>query len=348
VDDRLPVSAIDRAPDDVVRRLLRIDGRILDALADDGPATDMLGATAEAALDLLGASRVEVELAGRAGRDPDDDRDRVVAGDRAGSGPGSAIEVSIGHGDRADAVLRVAWPDGPDHPTELDREVIARLDRLILLILDRGNAKHDQLLAVTREREAFAGEIHDDPIQMMTAVSLELQVVAGGLPESQRRDIEGARHLTEEAIDRLRHIMYSLHPPTLDEEGLLAAIEAYCETYVEPLGLGWTVDGELGQTPVPLEVAALAFRLARGAIVNTVKHARATLITITIGLDGDRLQVRIVDDGRGFDITALARTPVGHFGIPHASTLASWVGGSYQTDSRPGAGTTVVIDLPLA
>jgi signal transduction histidine kinase len=339
-------SDLDDAPVGFLRHMMGIGGRILDDLADDVPSEHTLEFISGSARQLLEASAVEVEVVDRDAPEGSSRR-TVMAGRRDHETGRAPIELAIGHGTRVDAVLRIWWSDDPSRPTDLDRAVAARFSRMVLLVVDRSNTRRDQVLAVTREREALAGEIHDDPIQMMTAASLELQLVATRLDEAQRPTVEAARATVEEAIEGLRHIMYSLHPPTLDEDGLGAALEAYCETYVEPLGLGWVLHDTVGDVPLPLEVAALAFRLARGAIVNAVKHAEGTEIAVHASIDGQRLVVEISDDGKGFDLSSLSHTPVGHFGITHAMTLARWLGGSYVTESTVGVGTVVTVDLPL-
>lgn len=328
----------DGASAEFLRDMLVVGGRILDDIAASVPASGTLLYICGSARDLLGAGRVEVNVLGA-------DSEIIAtyaSGDHPADGP--TLHTAVVRGTADLASLQIWWEPDSEHPTEVERVVGERFGRMILIVLDEATARRSQLLAVTRERETFAGEIHDEPIQIMTAVSLELQRLATALPDTP--GIDHARHLTDQAIDELRHIMYSLHPPTLEEDGLRSTIEAYCENYIEALGLRWEVDDQLGDRVLPLEVAALAFRLTRGALLNVLKHAAADVVTISLCGDQRRLQVVVADNGVGFDTAELAHTRIGHFGIPHAKTLANWVGGSYQTDSEPGRGTTVTIELP--
>lgn len=243
--------------------------------------------------------------------------------------------------------LDIAWSDQHRQPTTLDNAVATRLSIMALIVLERHLAKRRQLQAVAHEREAFAGEVHDDPVQVMTAVSLQLQRVVTRMPDGEDRSaIQAARSLNDNAIERLRHVMFSLHPTTLAEDGLATSIEAYCESFVEIEGLQWQVTGDC-DVAIPIEVAELGFRLCRNAIVNVVEHAEASQVNIDVSCTDDLLRVEVADDGIGFDMAQVHHPRVGHLGIPHAVTLASWVEGTYVTESEPGKGTTVVIDLPI-
>lgn len=218
---------------------------------------------------------------------------------------------------------------------------------MAFVVLERHLARRRQLQAVAKDREMTAGEIHDDPIQTMTAVSLRLQRVAKQFANGEASEqVEAARALTDEAIERLRHVMFSLYPETLVEDGLVTALEAYCETYVDPGGLITTIEGDT-LAELPAEIGMLAFRLVRNAIANVVRHADASTLSVVVTASDHRLLITVTDDGAGFDVASLVHTTVGHFGIPHARTLAHWAGGSYLTASSPGDGTVVTIDLPI-
>ena len=281
--------------------------------------------------------------------DRDDDLSATVETDPRSLGHGSgrfAVPIVSPSGQPL-ATLQANWSTGPDRPTELDRQVTGRFANLAFVVIERHLARRRQLQSIAIDREMIAGEIHDDPIQTMTAVSLRLQRMGNNLDdEAERKQVGDIRSLADDAIERLRHVMFSLHPETLVEDGLLASIEAYCETYVSHEGLSVSVEGD-ESSELPSEIAMLSFRLTRNAIMNVVRHARAATMTIDVTIVADHLITRIVDDGLGFDVGSLTHTTVGHFGIPHARTLAHWAGGTHSITSEPGHGTTVTIDLPI-
>lgn len=339
-------SPFDEADPAVLRAMIELGGRVLDDLAGDVPPARTLRDLCDSCRAVLDAGRVTVELGGavdatfraEAVRPEEADGSPEISYRRAITGPDGQ---SLGW-------LEAAWPADDGRPNPLDRLVVERFSRLAVLIVERHNARRQQLQALAQDRQDLAGEIHDDPIQTMTAVALRLQRVQPKLGDGpERQAVAEARALTDQAIERLRQVMFSLHPATLDEDGLAATLEAYAETYLEPEGLVCEVTAA-GEEPVPAEIAALAFRLARGALVNVVKHARASRVQVRLSAAGGLVRLTVIDDGIGFDTEALSHTPVGHFGIPHARSLARSAGGSYITSSEPGRGTTVTIELPLS
>jgi len=324
-----------------LRSMLGVGGRLLADIANDAPLSSTLRYLCEAARDLLGAHRVVVCSGEGAER-------RVHA---SAGGPLEAASVDLvaeaaGPGGEPRAELEFTWPDADHRPSALEEVVATRFASMALIALERDAARSGQLRAVAREREELAGEIHDDPVQVMSAVSLQLQRLTLRLPPGAERELAArARALNDAAIDRLRHVMFSLFPATLEEDGLAGAIESYCEAYLEPQGLAWEVRGEIPRT-LPLGVTALAFRLCRNALVNVVAHAHASSVVVDVSSEGG-VGVVVRDDGVGFDVAADSHGHPGHLGIQHAVALARWAGGSYRTSSVLGVGTTVAIHLPL-
>lgn len=205
-----------------------------------------------------------------------------------------------------------------------------------------------QLSAIAAERDRIAGELHDDSIQAMTAVSLQLQRLARReLGEAELEILEKCRQLTDSAIGRLRHVLFVLHPSTLDDEGLVGTLETYFESYVadDHPTLDWSVTGDHGLS-MPTGVAALAFRLARAAIGNALVHAEASRIDVAVSIDAHELVVSVRDDGVGFDPASIRKRP-GHLGIPHSQALAAAALGIQSVESAPGCGTAVTIRLPI-
>lgn len=204
----------------------------------------------------------------------------------------------------------------------------------------------EQLEIVAVERERIAGELHDDSVQVMTAVSLQLQrLLARVDDESDRALIDQTRKMADDAIERLRHMLFVLHPSSLEDDGLFVTLEVYLETYVEVDGIKWTVTGEQN-LDLPLGVSALAFRLAREAISNAIRHASPSHLAITIDEIDQYLIVAVQDDGSGFEVGG-RKLKAGHLGLIHGRALAEAALGTYNIVSAIDAGTTVTIRLPI-
>lgn len=208
-----------------------------------------------------------------------------------------------------------------------------------------------QLAIVAAERDRIAGELHDDSVQAMTAVSLQLQrLKARSTNAADAELIDQTRRAADAAIERLRHMLFVLHPSSLEDDGLVVTLEVYLETYVEEAGIAWAMTGDEA-IDLPLGVSALGFRLAREAVSNAMRHAKANKISITVagGYISEQLEslhIEVHDDGVGFDAPQ-RRSKVGHLGLRHSTALAEAALGSYSVESEPGRGTTVRIEIPI-
>lgn len=262
------------------------------------------------------------------------------------SAPRASREVS-GAGASRWGRLDASAPSG----TVVDAAQLDSLAGFVDWLVERHAIRRRRLDGIDRERQLIAGQLHDDSIQAMTAVSLNLQRLAR-TSDADQEQIQRLLHLTNEAIDRLRHMMFSLHPPTLATDGLVAALEEYLDGFIAPSGLRAVVTGDVTMRISP-GLEALAFRLARGAVHNSWKHAQASTVEVEVTYPGAVVRVTVHDDGVGFDLGSAGHRfvhghgYVGHAGIDYAHDLVAEVGGRYEVISVPGAGTTVTIELPV-
>ena len=201
------------------------------------------------------------------------------------------------------------------------------------------------VIAQEHERLRVAAEIHHDSVQALTAVSLRLQRLRRRMTGDQTGMLSDAETAVAGAIGRLRRLIFELHPPTLEQEGLVAAVKLYLSETFGPLGVEWTVEDGIDPEP-DRATQALAYRVLREALTNVAKHARCRHVSVQLVQRNDGLSVRVIDDGVGFDANrADSRTP-GHLGLIGADTLVRAAGGWRRIWSAPGAGTTVEFWLP--
>ena len=195
------------------------------------------------------------------------------------------------------------------------------------------------------ERRQIAADIHDDPIQVMSAVDMRLQMLAG-FPDTITVDaITEVEQEVAAAIERLRSLLFELRPTALDRDGLVSALRLYAEHTAR--SSGWTVEvlDELHDEPDP-DMAALLYRIAQEAIVNVRKHAGATSLRIEAVSAADGAVVRVIDDGAGFSPDLTAAPEPGHLGLTTMVERAELAGGWVRVLSTPGQGTTVECWLP--
>jgi PAS domain S-box-containing protein len=203
--------------------------------------------------------------------------------------------------------------------------------------------------AQENERRHIARELHDETGQALVSLRFGLRLL--------EREINGGGSVTgrvaeltqriDEVIDGLHRLAADLRPPSLDHLGLDAALRQFSRTAASKFGLavhfsarGFTSDR------LPMVVETDLFRVAQEALTNVVRHARATRVDVLAERRGDRVMVMIEDDGVGFDPDRV--TGENHFGLLGMRERAEALGGTLTVESTPGAGTTVVVEVPSA
>lgn len=197
------------------------------------------------------------------------------------------------------------------------------------------------------ERQRIAGDVHDDSVQIMAAVAMRLHLLRQELTEpGELAAMEKLEQSVQEAIGRLRNLLFDLRPPSLDREGLAAAI---AECGQRGLGDGqviFRVDNAVAIEP-PLEARTILYRVAQEALNNANKHAEAKTVSVSLTQRDGGIEVSVRDDGVGFDAAQVALLVPGHLGILSMSERAQMAGGTVEIESSPGTGTNVRCWLPI-
>lgn len=201
--------------------------------------------------------------------------------------------------------------------------------------------------AQEEERQRIALDIHDDSIQVMTAVGMRLQLLHRALTDPEDvAALVNAQETVQLTIQRLRHLLFELHPPSLDRVGLSAALVDHSRLIEDEGGPQVSIEDRMRVEPPPGS-RTIAYRIAQEALVNVRKHARASRVGILLEDDRDGTRVTIRDDGVGFDPDATpANGTPGHLGIASMLERAQLAGGWCRVDSAPGQGTTVAFWVP--
>jgi len=198
--------------------------------------------------------------------------------------------------------------------------------------------------AQEHERMRIAGDLHDDSIQVMTAVSMQLEALSSRVKDDRQRQALG--HLSSAvhaAVDRLRQMMFNLLPPDLEHHDLGDALRHFLDQ--QGPGVEFRLRDRLGAEP-PHDLRVVLYRIAQEAVTNVCKHAHAREVAITlIEVDGGYL-LDIADDGVGATRDAIDVQQPKHIGITSMRERAETCGGWLRVDSTPGAGTTVRAWLP--
>jgi PAS domain S-box-containing protein len=197
--------------------------------------------------------------------------------------------------------------------------------------------------AQEEERRRIAADIHDDSIQVMSAADIRAQSLARQIADPELRvEADELCATIRAAVERLRHLLFELRPPALDREGLVSALRAYS-------GDGPPVPAIVDRlrSEPPSDIRAILFRIAQEAIANARKHAEADTITVSLASEDGGVRVMVTDDGRGFETAVLDAPQPGHIGLPTMVERAELAGGRCRIESRPGAGTTLDVWVPV-
>jgi PAS domain S-box-containing protein len=205
--------------------------------------------------------------------------------------------------------------------------------------------------AIEQERNRIARDLHDGPVQGVSAASLSLEAALLMLKSG---DVEGTidvltelrREIAGEA-NALRRLMAGLRPPVLEERGLIPALRDSLMRFGTDQGLQAEFGGQL-KSELPADLETLAYRVVQEALANVGKHADASHVSVYVGSDQTQLRIEIEDDGKGFD-TANAREFLasGRVGLASMRERVELASGTFAVRSTPGRGTAVMATIPL-
>lgn len=265
-------------------------------------------------------------------------------------------------------------------PFSADDEHLLRLlaSHAAVVIENARLAARVQTLAVAAERERIGQDLHDGVIQALYAVNLELEDAAEDVatdPEAVRERLDGVIDRLGEVMKEIRRYILGLHTQTeaapAEEQPLAAALaallaDARAHALVEThLQLDGADEAREGLATVPPAVAREVLQIAREAVSNAVRHARASHLWLTCEvLDGAQgagdvgeagrsagrevggeVHLRVADNGRGFD--PARAVPEGHYGLRNLRERARALGGTLAVQTLPGRGTAIDLRAPL-
>jgi signal transduction histidine kinase len=201
------------------------------------------------------------------------------------------------------------------------------------------------LRTTERERARWARELHDSTLQGLGSRRVMLSsALKSGDPERLAAAVEEALGDMVRDIDELRGLITELRPATLDQLGLVAALEDLVERVEHGAGVELATDLEIDAKRLDPELESVVYRLVQESLTNVAKHAGAKGAVLQVTVGEGRLGVLVSDDGEGFDPDA-ERSGFGLDGMRERVELA---GGELQIESKPGSGTRVMASLPLA
>ena len=207
-------------------------------------------------------------------------------------------------------------------------------------------------LAEERERRRIATELHDRIGQMLAISNIKLAALREQILFSTSSgltgDVDELRGFMEQMIHDIRSLTFELSSPVLYELGFVPAVEWLAERLEEQNDL--TIDVEDDGRPKPFgdEIQVVLFQVVRELLVNVVKHAETDHAKVSLRREGGKVCVKVEDDGVGFDTSLMAShaSEIG-FGLFSIRERVHYLGGEIAIDSEAGAGTRVVVWVPV-
>jgi signal transduction histidine kinase len=197
------------------------------------------------------------------------------------------------------------------------------------------------------ERKRIARDLHDDTVQSLIAVNQRIELVRDSLNDNKDdapQQLAELRQMLTKTIDSLRQFSRDLRPLTLEDLGLVPALQFLVSNLAknENLEAELQVTGEATGLAADLEVAI--YRIVQEALTNVRKHARASRALVRADFGLDRISVSVEDDGVGFEVPTNVSADLasaGSFGLMGMEERAELFGGQIEVDSAPGGGTRV-------
>lgn len=207
-------------------------------------------------------------------------------------------------------------------------------------------ASTQEQLAVSRERNRLARELHDTLAHSLTALAVSLETAAAYFdldPQQARALLETSLKSARAGAEETRRALRALRSSDVEDLGLRLAIRKLAESAAARCSLDLELALQDPLPPLPPDVEQTLYRVAQEAIENVVRHARAKKLTLRLFYNNGRTHLIVEDDGMGFD--PRAQTNTGRFGLMGMRERAELAGGSLQIESHKDKGTKVSLEI---
>jgi PAS domain S-box-containing protein len=199
-----------------------------------------------------------------------------------------------------------------------------------------------------QERRRIAREIHDDFSQRLALVSMKITNLAGvdrALTSSDlNADLEDVRDSITSVAEDLHGLSRELHPARLELLGLVRALRAQCNEFQRTRGITTVFEAPASDQDASQQAATCLYRVLQESLTNIAKHSGSTSARVTLERQGDQLEMRIRDGGRGFFAAEAGAKGIGLVNMDERVRLLR---GSLIINSSPGKGTEILVRVPV-
>ncbi len=293
--------------------------------------------------------------------------DFIVPQPKQGSGIASTLYIPLVSRGNAIGVLKVGTRSRKRLLTKYDLEMLTILAGQAAAAIENANlfdkirvekSRLSRLVkkvfqAQEEERSRISDELHDTVVQWIVSASYHSQtakalITRGKLPDAIS-ELEEANRIIDQSIREIRRIIINLRPSLLSELGLLEALQYHLRDMEKETGIAchFTVQGK--HSPLSWSQEITIYRIVLEALNNIKKHSQATEMELTIWFSLDSVQVSIMDNGVGFDLTKTLDnvSQNGKLGLINMQERANMVNGTLHIESDPDAGTRITLTIPI-
>ena len=203
------------------------------------------------------------------------------------------------------------------------------------------------------ERRRLARDLHDSLGQTLTAIKMNLSYLArdtSRLDERGRNAVTESLELIDGCLKEVRTISHLLHPPMLDEVGLLPAVRWFATGFAQRSGIEVQLDLPASLRRLPSELEIAVFRVVQESLTNVHRHSGSSIAVIRLEVDSERIRLQVIDHGRGIPPQKLSyrneNDTVG-VGILGMRERLRQLHGRMEITSSEGQGTNVQVTIPL-
>ncbi len=250
----------------------------------------------------------------------------------------------------------------------LEREVVRRKAAVILVheaknryrvLFHESQVMQKKLRNLTRqiisaqeeERREISRELHDDVVQTLVGINVELSALGKGASVglgALKTKIARTQRLVTNSVNAVHRFARELRPAVLDDLGLIPALNAYTKSLAERKNLKIHLSAFAGVEALGSAKRTVLFRVAQEALTNVARHAQATLVSMKIREIKGCIRMEVSDNGKSF---AVEKTLLSHtrnrLGLVGMRERVEMVGGRFSIVSTPGKGTTVRAEIPF-
>lgn len=249
------------------------------------------------------------------------------------------VEISLSYIQTDRGTLAVAFVTDISKRREDEQAIRQQRADLQMLMAQMMTAQED-------ERRHIARNLHDDLSQTLAFLAIDVGKLAAQSPDNLAQQLRPLQRRAVEAAETVRQISHELHPSILDDLGLVAALEQYCEEFQERSGIATRFSSQNVPEYLPKDISSCIYRIAQESLRNVSKHSKSEKVFVKLEAVDSAVRLTVKDLGIGLVKHAReSRTSIGIVGMKERARL---VNGNFSLQSKPGEGTEINLEVPVS